>query len=289
MGDVIKVKFGKNNSHKYTSEEKTIFRVKHNTNYTCLSNSFINDIRLDDATIGFLARIFAKPDNWKFTVTGYVNEFKTGRDKVYKLLNKTEKLGYSTVIKSRGKYGQYSKSNYQFFEDSSLAKPKSLTSPKEKPDPGLPEVVKPIHTKQLVQPINKVTTTNSSPLEEVSSSLDFHKSFTEEEIATINPIFSNLEGDLAQKILYETAANIESGTIRKDPITFIRALVKLARKGDFNYAAGLRYERNLKAMNKSRHRIDKQIQLKPELPVADSNCEAAEILTSLQKIRVPKK
>ncbi len=140
----------------------TIIRRKRTKNFAIVSNSIASDARLSFEARGLLVYVLAKPDDWKVHVKDLMRaggkkpsgRNNTGRDQVYKILKRLEKLGYVERIERRNPNGTIREFDYDFTDE---PVPSSLPFPENKevdeplpakaevdqPFPALPDVVLP--------------------------------------------------------------------------------------------------------------------------------------------------
>ncbi len=84
-----------------------IIRVERRERYTVLSNVPLTDIRLSWKARGLLAFLLSKPDGWRATIRGLVNQAPDGRDRVMSGLKELETCGYLTRTRRRKSDGSF--------------------------------------------------------------------------------------------------------------------------------------------------------------------------------------
>lgn len=77
-----------------SDEEKTIYRVVKNTNYTVINNYCLYDTRLSWKAKGLLAHMLSRPDDWDFHNSELVKHAKDGLDSVKKGIKELQEAGY---------------------------------------------------------------------------------------------------------------------------------------------------------------------------------------------------
>lgn len=66
---------------------QTIFRVDSaSARYTIISDALLQDERLTHETKGLLCELLSRPPDWEITIRGIVASGKSGRDKVYRMI-----------------------------------------------------------------------------------------------------------------------------------------------------------------------------------------------------------
>lgn len=101
----------------------TVIRVKHQKNFTTLSNSILQDSNLSLEAIGLWSHCMSRPENWIFYVSQLAESFKTSNKKIYKVINELIANGYAfkgqkREAKEESRYGNkllFSKIEYTFF------------------------------------------------------------------------------------------------------------------------------------------------------------------------------
>jgi len=86
-----------------------IIRVKKETNYTVLDNTFIQDTTLSWKEKGLMCYLLSLPDDWKINVKDLHNRSANGRDATATIINKLIEHGYikRTQARDGGKFGGY--------------------------------------------------------------------------------------------------------------------------------------------------------------------------------------
>lgn len=120
---------------------KTVFRADSaNARYTVISNALLQDPRLSHETKGLLCELLSRPADWEITVRGIVASGKSGRDKVYRMLDEAKALGYIKPDRERGADGTLGASYYTV-RDHVEASAEPAPAPAKAPLPEKPEVV----------------------------------------------------------------------------------------------------------------------------------------------------
>ena len=76
-----------------------IVRVVKNKDYTVMSNAHLHDKRLSLKAVGLLSIVLSLPDDWHYTVKGFVGSVKDGERAVNGALSELKKCGYLQVNK----------------------------------------------------------------------------------------------------------------------------------------------------------------------------------------------
>jgi hypothetical protein len=82
-------------------------KIRKSGNYTALSNEIINDKRLNLRSLGLFLYMWAKPDNWNFTLTNIAKARNVGREQILTALKELKKAGYVKYEKLRDGTGIY--------------------------------------------------------------------------------------------------------------------------------------------------------------------------------------
>jgi hypothetical protein len=93
----------------------TLFRVKHNKNYTCVNNFICTDNRLSWKAKGIWLYAFSRPDDWQFYLNDLVKQSTEGKDAVKAGLKELMECGYLVKIQKREE-GKFSSCSWEFFE-----------------------------------------------------------------------------------------------------------------------------------------------------------------------------
>ena len=72
----------------------TIFRTKHERNYTCVNNFICTDKRLSCKAKGIWLYAFSRPDDWTFHLNDIINQCADGRDSIRAGIKELEDFGY---------------------------------------------------------------------------------------------------------------------------------------------------------------------------------------------------
>jgi hypothetical protein len=128
-----------------------IFRIKHDHNYTTLSNKMLDDNRLSFKARGLLSFMLTKPNDWQF----HRNELKDhsdmdGNSSIGSAIKELIKTGYLTCHQKKDDEGRWAESEWEVRESPAY----------EKPSTGLPAAVNTIvlsTDRRLSTDINKGT------------------------------------------------------------------------------------------------------------------------------------
>lgn len=94
----------------------TLFRVKHNRNYTCVNNFIITDKRLTWKAKGIWLYAFSRPDDWQFHLNDLIKQSTDGRDAVRAGLKELANTGYLKREQGRSDEGKFDQVTWEFFE-----------------------------------------------------------------------------------------------------------------------------------------------------------------------------
>jgi len=89
-----------------------IIRVRHESNFTQLSNEMLRDKNLSWKAKGLLACLMSLPDEWIILKTALHQFSKDGRDGTIAAFNELIQNGYATQLKIRDDKGKFSKVDY---------------------------------------------------------------------------------------------------------------------------------------------------------------------------------
>lgn len=95
--------------------DKSILKKKKKSNYTSISNAFLQDNSLSFEARGLGASLLSRPDDWEINVNALMIEGNIGRDKVRKIINELIQAGYMYRSKNRTS-GKFAK-NILFISD----------------------------------------------------------------------------------------------------------------------------------------------------------------------------
>lgn len=127
-----------------------IIRMVHDRDkpYLIVSKNTIRDPKLNAATLGFLIRILALPDDWAFNIRGLAKELHLGKNTVMKHLQTLSRTGYCTKRAQRRKSGTFG-CEYTIFERPELAEQQSETCPQSR-DRTSPHFTSPVNGDILI-------------------------------------------------------------------------------------------------------------------------------------------
>ncbi|RUW81529.1 helix-turn-helix domain-containing protein [Mesorhizobium sp. M2A.F.Ca.ET.067.02.1.1] len=114
----------------------TIITRKRADQYAIIPNAVASDDRLTFEERGVLVYLLAKPHDWNVSVKNLQNQGGIGRDKVYRILQKLEEVGYLKREQTKSSDGRFGAYNYTVHDD---AVPESLPLPRpENQEAGAP-------------------------------------------------------------------------------------------------------------------------------------------------------
>lgn len=94
----------------------TIFRVKHNQNYSVINNTINFDNRLTMKAKGIWMYAFSRPDDWQFHLNDIVNQCVDGEKAIKSGLRELEECGYLQRVQEKDKQGRFEKVEWCFYE-----------------------------------------------------------------------------------------------------------------------------------------------------------------------------
>lgn len=132
----------------------SIVRLARKTQFYTLPTATIEDTRLSWEARGLLVHLLSKPDNWNVSVKYLISQTKdclgkrSGRDKVYAILQELRMAGYVRTAFKRVEGGVFKGVIYEVSEDPDIeagaAYIASLSSGPDQPFPANPDTVVPI-------------------------------------------------------------------------------------------------------------------------------------------------
>ena len=105
----------------------TIITRKRSDQFAIIPNAVASDDRLTFEERGVLVYLLAKPHDWNVSVKNLQNEGGIGRDKVYRILQKLEQIGYLKREQTKSSDGRFAAFNYTIHDD---AVPENLPLPR---------------------------------------------------------------------------------------------------------------------------------------------------------------
>ncbi|PBB96702.1 helix-turn-helix domain-containing protein [Mesorhizobium sp. WSM3862] len=148
----------------------TIITRKRADQYAIIPNAVASDDRLTFEERGVLVYLLAKPHDWNVSVKNLQNQGGIGRDKVYRILQKLEEVGYLKREQTKSSDGRFGAYNYIVHDD---AVPESLPLPRpENQEAGAPrpentETASPLPEKPVTgNPLNGEADTYKEPIEQ---------------------------------------------------------------------------------------------------------------------------
>jgi hypothetical protein len=90
----------------------TIIQDGSNRAYTKISNSLLQDTRVTHETKGLICELLSRPLDWEITVRGIMATGKSGRDKVYRMIDEAKTFGYLKPDRERRPDGKYEANRY---------------------------------------------------------------------------------------------------------------------------------------------------------------------------------
>lgn len=146
-----------------------IFRINKNSNYSTISNVFLNDERLSWKAKGILTWLFSRPDNWQIFLKDLQTRSKDGRDSTNAGLDELIECGYieRIAIREKGIFKGYDYTVYEL----PIQENRDGKSAADKPKTENPSLLITELTKDLTnnKKINKKDLDRAADIEEVFS------------------------------------------------------------------------------------------------------------------------
>lgn len=121
----------------------SIFRVKHNKNYTVVNNFICTDKHVSWSAKGIWLYAFSRPNDWCFYLIDLINQTDAGKDAISKALKNLQDCGYLRRERIRNSDGTLGKSEWTFFETPIEENPEKNQLKFESPQPDYPALDKP--------------------------------------------------------------------------------------------------------------------------------------------------
>ena len=93
-----------------------IFRVRHDKDYTVMSNHHLRDSALSLKAKGLLSQMLALPDDWDYSVAGLAYINREGVGVIRSAINELEGAGYLQRVQGRGSGGKLANIVYNVYE-----------------------------------------------------------------------------------------------------------------------------------------------------------------------------
>jgi hypothetical protein len=217
------------------NNNKTIIRVRKESNFVIVSRFPLEDERLTWEARGLYGFLLAKPDNWQISLTNLTNSSPSGYDKAKRILS--ELVGYKYIQKEdrRNYRGQYSYPTYTIYElpydgyftavaNPITVKPVAAKTDSENPLTADPRLIKKQVSKETkkTKKTKKTTTTTDDYI--------WPGNIDSTEKAAISSIIKDEEHDVVQEILYEIAGQTK---FKKGPVSLFCFFLKLKKDDQF--------------------------------------------------------
>ena len=99
----------------------SIFRVKKDKNYTCMSNHHLTNNKLSLNARGLFSYILYLPDSYKITIEGLHYSLGVGKTTIRSCINELIETGYIVRRQTRGTNGRFCEYEYDIYENPELA------------------------------------------------------------------------------------------------------------------------------------------------------------------------
>ena len=106
----------------------SIFRIKKDKNYTCMSNHHLRNANISLKAIGLLSVILSMPDNYKVTIQGLAYSVKDGVSSVRNGINELIGAGYIVRRQDRSANGTFCEYEYDVYENPMAAAEDNTTT-----------------------------------------------------------------------------------------------------------------------------------------------------------------
>ncbi len=137
-----------------------LIRRTKNDNYSTISNAVLRDSNLSLKAKGFMAMVFALPEDWDFSINGMAKILKEKKSAIYSTIAELRDWGYCEVTQERMEDGRFSDNIYNFYEKPFIYKENSpLTDFRDTDNPDSEN--QPQYNKDLIKDLNKEYTSMS--------------------------------------------------------------------------------------------------------------------------------
>lgn len=109
--------------------EPTIRRATHDKNYTCISNTVLQNEDLSWKARGLLVYLLSLPDNWRIYVSELANRAPDGKDATRTAFKELQTAGYITGEQQKGENGHYLPISYIVHEKPNTENPDAENPP----------------------------------------------------------------------------------------------------------------------------------------------------------------
>lgn len=137
-----------------------IIRVRHESNFTQLSNAMLRDKDLSWKAKGLLACLMSLPDEWVILKTALHQFAKDGRDGTIAAFNELINCGYATQLKIRDQKGKFARVDYIVTDIKRMDKPITDNPFSDKPISDNPHVINNVEVNNIE--INNEVINNSN-------------------------------------------------------------------------------------------------------------------------------
>ena len=142
----------------------SIFRIKKDKNYTCMSNHHLRNANISLKAIGLLSVILSMPDNYKVTIQGLAYSVKDGVSSVRNGVNELISAGYIVRRQNRSTDGTFCEYEYDVYENPLAAAEDSTTT---------------ISMSEFINIVSAAEKTSGTP-DYASAEYDFEENFDED-------------------------------------------------------------------------------------------------------------
>jgi hypothetical protein len=168
-----------------------LIRRTKNDNYSTISNAVLRDSNLSLKAKGFMAMVFALPEDWDFSVNGMCKILKEKKSAIYSTIAELKNAGYCVVSQERMENGRFSDNIYNFYEKPFIYKENSPLP--DFPDSGNPNSEnQPQYNTYINKTIIKENTTMSKQ--------DFDTEVTSKEVASFVSLYRSILPMLRQPL-----------------------------------------------------------------------------------------
>ena len=107
---------------KYKIMEKTIFKIRHDNEFTIVCNKIFNNPKLSWRAKGLLSYLLSKPENWSVYVNNISKDSSDGITSTSSGMNELIKEGYISKQQTRSEDGKFNGYIYRVYENPGKAK-----------------------------------------------------------------------------------------------------------------------------------------------------------------------
>ncbi len=149
-----------------------IFRVRHDKDYTVMSNHHLRDPALSLKAKGLLSQMLALPDDWDYSIAGLAYINREGVGAIRSAINELERAGYLQRTQGRGSGGKLANIVYNVYEQ-----PLCKNSTTDNPLTGKPSMENSTQLNKDKQSKDKINIDISNPILSREDGIGFETSY----------------------------------------------------------------------------------------------------------------